>query len=182
VGRQVAERKFLDCLSLVAGRCLDRLESAGLTRAAGFPTGAQVPPGLESPFLVLQALYEFAAGCFRPNRARDSLGGHRRGAAFDLMGQIGSLVDLPEAVELARAALGKAGSPEACQAAAFVATYFVARSEPLDDDLVERLLGLAERATSRSTVFQALNALVETGVISEFEALSRMDEWKDKRR
>jgi Fe2+ or Zn2+ uptake regulation protein len=48
--------------------------------------------------------------------------------------------------------------------------------------VIERLLGLAERATSRSTVFQALNALVETGVISELGALSRMDEWKDKHR
>jgi Fe2+ or Zn2+ uptake regulation protein len=54
--------------------------------------------------------------------------------------------------------------------------------EPPDDDLIERLLVLAERATSRSTVFQALNALVETGVISELGALSRMDEWKDKHR
>jgi hypothetical protein len=182
VGHQVAERKFLDCLSLVAETCLERLEEAGLTRVAGFPTGDAVPPGLEPSFLVLQALHEFGMGCFRPSRARDSLAGHRRAAAFDLIGRIGSVVDLPEAVELARAALRKAASPEARQAAAFVETYFAARDEPPDDDLIERLLVLAERATSRSTVFQALNALIETGVIGELEALSRMDEWKDKHR
>lgn len=182
VGHQVAERKFMDSLPLVAGTCLQRLEEAGLTRVAGFPTSDRVPPGLEASFLVLQALYEFGMGCFGPSRARDSLAGHRRGAAFELLGQIGSVVDLPEAVELARAALRKSASPEARQAAAFVETYFAARDEPPDDDLIERLLGLAGRATSRSTVFHALNALVETGVISELEALSHMDEWKDKHR
>lgn len=180
VGHQVAEREFLDGLPQLAGACLERLDSAGVTRAAGFATGDQVPPGLEPSFLVLQALYEFGMGCFRPSRSRDSLAGHRRGAAFDLLGRIGTVVDLPEAVELARAALRKAASPEARQAAAFVETYFAARDESPDDDLVDRLLVLAERAPSRSTVFQALNALIETDVIGELEALSRMDEWKAK--
>lgn len=181
-GRQVAERKFLDGLLPVAEVCLDRLQRAGLTRAAAFPTGDEVPPGLGPTFQVLQALHEFALGCFRPNRARDPLGGHRRGMAFDLMGEIVSLVDLPEAVGLARAALSKAGSTEARQAAAFLQKYFTSRNEPLDDDLIERLLELARRAASRSTVFQALNALVETGVICELEALAHMDEWKSRRR
>jgi hypothetical protein len=42
------------------------------------------------------------------------------------------------------------------------------------------LLALAEQTDSRSTAFGALNALVETGKISEFQALDRLDDWKSR--
>jgi len=41
-------------------------------------------------------------------------------------------------------------------------------------------LPLAERTHSRSTDYSALNALVETGKISEFQALDRLDDWKSR--
>lgn len=49
-------------------------------------------------------------------------------------------------------------------------------------NFTKELLSLAERTDSRSTAFNALNALVETGTISEFEALDRMDDWKSRHR
>ena len=57
---------------------------------------------------------------------------------------------------------------------------FQDRDEAPDDDLVEALLGVAERTRSRSIAVGALNFLVETGAISEFQALDRMDAWKER--
>ena len=57
---------------------------------------------------------------------------------------------------------------------------FQDRDEAPDDDLVTALLGVAERTRSRSIAFGALNFLVETGTISEFQALDRMDAWKER--
>ncbi|MBU6400492.1 MAG: hypothetical protein KGS61_09255 [Verrucomicrobia bacterium] len=48
------------------------------------------------------------------------------------------------------------------------------------DATIQELLALAQQTNSRSTAVGALNALVETGVISEFEALDRLDDWKGK--
>jgi len=48
--------------------------------------------------------------------------------------------------------------------------------------MVGELLTLAEKTDSRSTAFSVLNALVETGVIGEFEALDRLDDWKSRHR
>ena len=92
------------------------------------------------------------------------------------------MVDLPDVLVKARQALRKAKSVESRQAAAFLQEYFQARNLSPDDDTVSELLSLAEATASRSTAFQALNALVETNTISEFEALDRMDNWKSKRR
>jgi hypothetical protein len=43
-------------------------------------------------------------------------------------------------------------------------------------------LALAERTDGRSTVVQALGALIEEGTISEFEALGRMGDWRARQR
>ena len=47
------------------------------------------------------------------------------------------------------------------------------------DDIHTALLTVAERTDSRSTATGALNVLVETGEISDMEALDRLDAWKN---
>ena len=181
-GRQVAEERLMEYLIHVAGQCLDRLEAAGFQRVPGFPATNEVAPEWQATWLVLRALHDFALTCFDFSRPRDAFAGRRRGLAFDLLGRVGTLIDLPEVLVKARQALRKAQSVESRQAAAFLEQYFRARNLSPDDATVTDLLSLAEKATSRSIAVQALNALVETNTISEFEALDRMDDWKSKRR
>jgi len=90
------------------------------------------------------------------------------------------VVDLPEVVTLARKSLKKAKSIESRQAADFLNKYFKERGLAQDDPIVDELLSLAAATDSRSTVFSALDVLVETGTISEFEAIDLMDDWKSK--
>lgn len=83
---------------------------------------------------------------------------------------------------MARRSLKKTKSVESREAADFLGQYFSARRFLPDDPIIDELLCLADRADSRSTVFGVLNALVETGAIGEFEALSRMSDWKSNQR
>ena len=128
----------------------------------------------------LHGLHDFALGCFEFKRPRDSFGGTRRGLAFEILGHVGRVVDLPEVVAMARLSLKKEKSVEAAQAAEFLQQYFTDRCLSRDDKMVGELLTLAETTDSRSTAFSALNALVETGTICEFEALDRLDDWKSR--
>ena len=83
---------------------------------------------------------------------------------------------------MARQSLKKANSIESRQAADFLKQYFTERDFLMDDTIIDELLSLAATTDSRSTVFGALDALVETGAISEYEAMSRMDDWKSQQR
>lgn len=179
-GRQVAEERLMEELSYLAGQCGRVLEDAGCRRLTGFDKATTAPVELQPVLGVLRELHDFALACSNFKRPRDSFGGTRRGLAFEILGGVAVAVDLPEVVGLARQALKKAQSVEARQAATFLQGYFTERDLSPDDDLIDELLSLAETTNSRSTAFNALNTLVETGIISELEALSRLDDWKDK--
>jgi len=181
-GRQVEEERFLENLSFLAHSCGRILREAEFARSPAFPTADEAPPELEQPLGVLRELRDFALSCFEFKRPHDSFGGRRRALAFEILGKVGLVVDLPEAMHMARKALKKAQSVESRQAAEFLHVYFAERDLSPNDELIDELLSLAERTNSRSTAFVALNTLVETGTISEFEALDRMDDWKSKRR
>ena len=181
-GRQVAEEQLMEDLSYLARQCGTVLKDAECPRLTGFASATAAPPKLQPVLEVLRELHGFALSCFEFKRPRDSFGGTRRALAFEILGRVGLAADLPEVVCMARKALKKAQSVEARQAAEFLQGYFSERCLSPDDEMIEELLSLAEATDSRSIAFNALNALVETGVISEFEALDRMDNWKDKHR
>ncbi|MDA1274280.1 MAG: restriction endonuclease subunit S [Verrucomicrobia bacterium] len=141
-----------------------------------------LPPLPEQQEIVRRVEGLFALGCFEFKRPHDSFGGRRRALAFEILGKVGLVVDLPEVVHTALKVLKKAQSVESRQAAEFLRVYFAERDPPPNDELIDELLSLAERTNSRSTAFAALNTLVEIGTISEFEAVDRMDDWKSKRR
>jgi hypothetical protein len=182
IGRQVAEERLMGVFDYIAHLCLDRLKAAGFQRTPAFPPPHEVAAGLQPVVLVLRELRQFALTCFQFKRPRDAFGGRRRALAFDILGKIAFLVDLPDAVQQAQAALRHARSVEARHAATFLQSYSRERDQCLDDATIEQLLALAERTDSRSTALQALGALVETHTISEWEAIDRMDDWKARHR
>jgi hypothetical protein len=107
--------------------------------------------------------------------------GARRGQSFEILGIAGRLFDLPEALDMARQALHRSRSQTVRGAIIFLEDYFKAREGmEVPYDIHTALLTVAETTDSRSTATGALNVLVETGEISDMEALDRLDDWKDK--
>jgi hypothetical protein len=120
---------------------------------------------------------------------------HRRKFELALMDIRRCLVDPPmedRADALRRAAWGGdrfveslVSDPE--RARALIDTVRAVRDSPgpggtvAESRLMQSLCSTAfECPRSRSIAFGALNFLVETGAISEFQALDRIDEWKER--
>ncbi len=180
--RQVQEEQLMEILSSVAWNTAGWLGDDRCQRVAGLERIGAAPEEFQPRLQVLRDLYDFALACFAYKRPRDNFGGKRRGLAYEILGHVGKMADLPEVVTMARQSLKKAQSVESRQAADFLKQYFTERDIRQDETVIAELLTLADRADSRSTVFGALDALVETGVIDEFEAMSRMSDWKNKHR
>jgi hypothetical protein len=136
---------------------------------------------LNSPCTIMHEICAYALDCFQYTRPRDQFAGMRRARAFQILGSAGRVFDIPGAITLALGALKRNRKGEARGAICFLEDYFKAREGmPVADDIVAGLLSVVERTDNRSNATGALNVLVEAETISEFEALDRISEWKDK--
>ena len=177
-GKCTAEEELMNHLQRIGWNCVGWLQESGLTPAPHGTVGLQASdPELQPLCDVVILLVEFARECFVYSRPRDNFGGKRRSQAFEILGTVGDIVELPDVVELARQTIKK-GRADAQGATAFLEAYFRARKESPDADLENALLGFAKRTKRRGLAVGALNVLVETGAIHEWEACDRIDDWK----
>ena len=181
-GRSVAEQKIMDTFKGIAWTCCSALEEAGVPRITDLAAADALIPDLRRSVLVVAELRDYALECLCFNaRPRDAFAGARRGESFEILGIAGRLFDLPEVLDMARQALRRSRSQTVRGAIIFLENYFKAREGmEVPDDIHTALLTVAETADSRATATGALNVLVETGEISDMEALDRLDDWKDK--
>lgn len=86
------------------------------------------------------------------------------------------------ALEYATAALDKKSANEVYGALCFFDHYFnhAQTEREMPEQLIGHLLETAEKTTKRSHAAAALDILVQYGAIGEFEAMDRMDDWKEK--
>ena len=166
-GSTVAETDLMKALSSIAYWCADEMAEGS-------------PPDAEQRQEVLRELSRYATECLGFRRSRDSFGGRRRSIAFEILARASPHVEVPEAIQVARSIVQSGSGNDFHGAIQFLLERFQDRDEVPDDDLVEALLGVAERARTHSIAVGALNLLVETGAISDWEALSRIDEWKER--
>lgn len=166
-GSTVAETRLMQSLCSTAFECI-----GGLTKK-------RPAPDADLRREVLRELAGYAVECLGFRRPRDSFGGRRRSIAFEILAWAAPHVEVPEAVRIALSIVRSGDGNDFHGAIEFLLERFQDRDEAPDDDLVESLLRVAERTRSRSIAFGALNFLVETGAISEFQALDRMDAWKE---
>jgi hypothetical protein len=139
-------------------------------------------PDLRRSIFIVAELRDYALECLRfKARPRDAFAGARRGESFQILGIAGRLLDLPEALDMARQALRRSRHQTVRGAIIFLEDYFQAREGmEVPDDIHTALLTVAKTTDSRSTATGALNVLVETGEISDLEALDRLDDWKEE--
>jgi hypothetical protein len=89
-------------------------------------------------------------------------------------------MEVLEAVRIARSIVRSGDGNDFHGAIQFLLERFQDHDEAPDDELVGALLAVAERTRSRSIAVGALNFLVETGAISDLEALDRIQAWDDR--
>ncbi|MBM3858112.1 MAG: hypothetical protein FJ395_00505 [Verrucomicrobia bacterium] len=179
-GCAVAEEALLRCLEKVVSDCGKQIVGEDLAPLPNRQALADVEAD-QRPFAeVVGEVADYALDClhFQP-RPRDAFAGARRGLAFNILGQVSQICELPIAMDRACEALRLVRPKEVHGAINFLHDFFDARpDDPLSDDLAEALLHVVEKTKSRSTAVGALHLLVKTLVISEWEASDRIREWK----
>jgi len=112
--------------------------------------------------------------------ARDAFTNKRKCLAMDLIARVSRHYDLPEAVALWTTALQSNKKALILTAIECYDDYRRDRDLPLPPEVVERLNAIAETTKDRTVAVTALNMLVEADLIDEFEAMARIDQWKEK--
>ena len=179
-GTKMAERTIMECLVYLTMKVCRNLGSGKREKFLHLDEQCEVPASQRQVFEAAREICRYAIECFRFFRKRDSFGGGRRAMAFEILSCASGVFDLPEAVVLARHGLQKKDSEEAEDAADFLAAYYEYRKKTPGREDVRALKNLAGRAGSHSTAMSALNALISAGAMGEMEALSRIEDWKEK--
>lgn len=177
-GKCTAEEELMNKIRWIGWSCVRWLKESGLSLVPGETVGLQSSDLQLQPLCdVVMRLTDFGRECFAYSRPRDNFGGKRRSLAFEILGTVGAILDLPDAVELARGIIKK-GRADALGAIDFLEAYFAAHQQRPDGDLENALLAYSKRATRRGLAVGALNVLVTTGALDEMEACDRIDDWK----
>ena len=123
-GSASGEWDLLKSLTLVAMDCRDYIDpDDDWEPLAGFDRIGEVPSEKQPSFEVLRLLCDYAYECLAHARPRDYAAGQRRCHAFEILSYAVWIVDLPEAVELAEAALDRGRGPAVYGAQEFLDAY-----------------------------------------------------------
>lgn len=131
----------------------------------------------------LDQLVAFARNSFLFKRPRDSFAGERRAEAFAMLGMASRILNLSDVLDLAKKTLkDKKSGNDIRGAMEFMENYYTYHDDWDADELEKELKAFVSRTTSRSLAVGALDILINAGCISEFEALDRIDTWKESHR
>jgi len=111
---------------------------------------------------------------------RESFSGKRKGFAIELLGNLTDYFEFPEFIQICKKALKEKSKLQFFETIQALEIYFKKRNIEPDEEIINRINKRFEKAKTRSEAVGCLSFLVNTGVISEFEALDRIDEWKEK--
>ncbi len=125
-------------------------------------------------------LVDFALEVFRLRIARDTFNNKRKSLALGLIQRVAEYYDIPEAIELCMAGLLSNKAAFVFAAAEFYQTCMGNRGISIPPERVKRLDAIIDKTKDRSVAVTLLNLQIESGLISELEALSRIDDWKER--
>ena len=96
-GKCTAEEELLNHLQRIGWNCIELLKESGLTPAHHGTVDLQASdPELQPLCDVVTLLVEFARECFAYSRPRDNFGGKRRSLAFEILGTVRGIIDMPD--------------------------------------------------------------------------------------
>ena len=134
----------------------------------------------EQEYLIALKLIDFADELFAMNISRDSFANKRKGLALEMLIALANHYDIPKIFELCLVALKSKKRGLILSGIEFLESYGNDRDEPLNSDIIELLDEIIFETRDHAIAVSALDVQIQKGHISEFEAMSRIDEWKGK--
>ncbi len=131
-------------------------------------------------YIVASKLVSFAIEVFKFKKARDNFNSKRKSLSLEILGNISNNYDIPEALDLCLLSLKSKKKTLILAALEFQENYIRNRKIPLSSKVSTILDEILLQTKDHYVAVGALDLQVKTGNISEFEALSRIDEWKEK--
>jgi hypothetical protein len=131
-------------------------------------------------YIIALKLVNFAIDVFEFKKPRDNFNSKRKSLALLILGDLSNYYDIPEALNLCILSLKSKKKALILAGIEFSENYFIKRNLPLDTETIEILDKIILQTKDRSIAVSALDIQVKLGHISEFEALMRIDEWKEK--
>lgn len=134
----------------------------------------------EQEYLIALKLVDFADELFAMNIPRDNFANKRKGLALEMLMPLAKQYDIPKIFELCLIALKSKKPGLILSGIEFLETCGNGQNTPLNPDVIELLDKIILETRDRSVAVSALNVQVQKGHISEFEAMMRIDEWKER--
>ncbi|SLM30322.1 conserved hypothetical protein [Desulfamplus magnetovallimortis] len=134
----------------------------------------------EQEYLIALKLVDFAEELFAMNISRDSFANKRKGLALEMLIALANHYDIPKIFELCSIALKSKKRELILSGIEFLESYGNDQDEPLHSDTIEILDEIIFDTRDRTIAVSALDIQIQKGHIGEFEAMSRLDEWKEK--
>lgn len=182
-GRTAVEEHLIRCLeSLVHRWCEALAADDGLEPFVDLGTVEGLDPEFHPGADVVAEICSFALETLgHQARPRDTAAGARRAHAFGILGAAAGLFDVAAAMDQVLLALNRARRQEVCAALGFLDAYFMAREdEVMPRDLRRAVLGVVSRTRDHNVAVTALDTLVTTGAMYEFEAMDRLEKWETR--
>ena len=131
---------------------------------------------------IAESLIDFAKKIHGIKLDRDAFSGKRRGYSIHILGSLSDYFEVPEFMELCSKSIRSKSKNEFLDSIECLKDYCKERDETPSEELVRVIDRRIEKTKHKSEAVGGLNLLVVTDLISEFEALSRLDEWKERKK
>lgn len=183
--RQAIEERVLETLAHVASACepdpeMEQEESAETPLST---TSVDLQNATNNERNAIAAiLCQLVRDVLHLNIPRDNFNNKRKSHAIEILGTVAKYHDVPELLDICKATISS-GKPVLVRAGIEAyQRYLLCRNEEPCEKMAALLDDTFHKTGDRSVAFAALNSQVETGYVTDFEALLRMDEWKSERR
>ena len=131
-------------------------------------------------YIISLKLANLADEIFQFKMARDNFSNKRKALSLNILSTLSNYYNLPKSLDLCLFALKSKKKDLIFAALEFQENYIRKRETYLSSNIIKLLDKIILQTKDRSVAVGALNIQVTTGQIDEFEALSRIDEWKEK--
>lgn len=129
---------------------------------------------------IAQSLIDFSKKIYEINLDRDSFAGKRRGYSIQILESLSNYFDIPEFMELCLKSLKSKSKNEFLDSIECLKEYYKEKNIVPTEDVISIIDKRIEKTKHRVEATGGLILQVETGLISELSALSRLDDWKEK--
>lgn len=129
---------------------------------------------------IADLLVKFAQEIYTIKLDRDAFSGKRRGYALEILQSVSDYFDTPEFMELCTKSIKSKSKNEFLAATESLKMYCAENEDALTKDIINTVEKRVNKTKDRVELISGLTLLVDTGVISEFEALDKRDKWRER--